>query len=81
MLARVRETLPCTPLLLMTGAKESTLAERAFEQGPFDFVGKPIDLEGLMWSVTLAIKTHRLHRRMAERQVRLAQLREVLHRR
>jgi hypothetical protein len=65
----------------MTGKKESTLAERAFEQGAFDFVGKPIDLKGLMWSVTLAIKTDRLRRRMAERQVRLAQLPEVLHRR
>ena len=81
MLARVRETRPCTPLLVMTGTKESAVAERAFEQGAFDFIGKPIDWEGLMWSVTLAVKTHRLRRRMAERQVRLAQLREVLHRR
>ena len=72
---------PCTPILLCTGKKDIVLAERAFRQGAFDFVPKPLNRDWLIWSLNLAIKTHRLRRRIEERRVYVAQLREVLTRR
>ena len=57
------------------------LAERAFSQGAFDFVPKPLDRDRLIWSLDLAIKTHRLRRRIEERRVYATQLREVMTRR
>ena len=80
-LSRVLEARPCTPILLMTGKKEMELAERAFSQGAFDFVPKPLDRDRLIWSLDLAIKTHRLRRRIEERRVYATQLREVMTRR
>jgi DNA-binding NtrC family response regulator len=80
-LARVGESRPCTPVLLMTGQTTPSIVKSAFSQGVFDFIGKPIDRERLISSVNLAIKTHRLRRRIAERRVYIAQIREVLHRR
>jgi DNA-binding NtrC family response regulator len=72
---------PCTPILLCTGKKDIVLAERAFSQGAFDFVPKPLNRDWLIWSLNLAIKTHRLRRRIEERRVYVTQLREVLTRR
>jgi DNA-binding NtrC family response regulator len=80
-LAHAGESRPCTPVLLMTGHTTPSIVKRAFSEGFFDFIGKPIDREGLISSVNLAIKTHRLRRRIAERRVYVAQLREVLDRR
>jgi DNA-binding NtrC family response regulator len=80
-LAHVAASRPCTPILLMTGQTTASIVERAFSRGVFDFFGKPIEWEGLISSVNLAIKTHRLRRRIAERRLYVAQLREVLHRR
>jgi DNA-binding NtrC family response regulator len=80
-LERVRDTRPCTPVLLVTGTKQATIAARAFDHGAFDFLGKPIDRPALVWSVTLAIKTHRLQRRIELRRVYIEQLRESMNRR
>src|SRR5687768_5645224 len=77
----VLEARPCTPILLSTGKKDVELAERAFSQGAFDFVPKPLDRDRLLWSLDLAIKTHRLRRRIEERRVYVMQLREVMNRR
>jgi DNA-binding NtrC family response regulator len=72
---------PCTPILLSTGKKDVELAERAFSQGAFDFVPKPLDRDRLIWSLNLAIRTHRLRRRIEERRLYVTQLREVITRR
>jgi FixJ family two-component response regulator len=80
-LAHALEARPCTPILLITGKKEVELAERAFCQGAFDFVPKPFDRDRLVWSLDLAIKTHRLRRRIEERRVYVTQLRELMNRR
>jgi CheY-like chemotaxis protein len=72
---------PCTPILLSTGKKDVELAERAFNLGAFDVVPKPVDRDRLIWSLNLAIKTHRLRRRIEERRVYVTQLREVMNRR
>lgn len=77
----VLEARPCTPVLLTTGKKDLELAERAFRHGAFDFVPKALDRERLIWSLDLAIKTHRLRRRIEERRVDVTQLREVMNRR
>jgi DNA-binding NtrC family response regulator len=77
----VLEPRPCTPILLSTGKKDVELAERAFSQGAFDFVPKPLDQDRLIWSLNLAIRTHRLRRRIEERRVYVTQLREVITRR
>jgi FixJ family two-component response regulator len=45
------------------------VVEQAFRYGAFDFVPKPLDRDRLIWSVNLAIKTHRLRRRIEERRV------------
>ena len=79
-LSQVLEPRPCTPILFLTGKKDLELVERAFRQGAFDFVPKPLDRERLIWSLDLAIKTHRLRRRIEERRVYVTQLR-VMHRR
>lgn len=80
-LTHVRETRPCTSVIFITGQPAVGIAERAFQEGAFDFVSKPLDPRQLTWSVNLAIKTHRLRRRIEERRVYLTQLREVLSRR
>jgi DNA-binding NtrC family response regulator len=80
-LSHALEARPCTAILLITGTKDVELAERAFNQGAFDFLPKPFDRDRLIWSLDLAIKTHRLRRRIEERRVYVAQLREVMNRR
>jgi DNA-binding NtrC family response regulator len=81
LLSHALEARPCTPIIFITGKKELELAERAFDQGAFDFVPKPLDRDRLIWSLDLAIKTHRLRRRIEERRVYVTQLREVMNRR
>jgi FixJ family two-component response regulator len=80
-LSQALEARPCTPILFITGKKDLKLAERAFSHGAFDFVPKPFDRERLIWSLDLAIKTHRLRRRIEERRVYVTQVREVMNRR
>lgn len=80
-LSHATEARPCTPILFITGKKDLELAERAFSQGAFDFVPKPLDRDRLIWSLDLAIKSHRLRRRIEERRVYVMQLREVMNRR
>lgn len=80
-LAHVHRTRPCTPVVFISGQAAAGLAERAFEEGAFDFVSKPLDPRQFAWSVNLAVKTHRLRRRIDERRVYVEQLREVLNRR
>ena len=81
LLSHAKENRPCTSLLFMTGQKDLHIAETAFRQGAFDSIPKPFDRDRLIWSVDLAIKAHRLRRRIEERRVYVTQLREVMHRR
>jgi FixJ family two-component response regulator len=80
-LAHTLNARPCTPIVFITGKTEVELAEQAFREGAFDFIPKPLDADRLRWSIDLAIKTHRLRRRIEERRVYITQLREVMTRR
>jgi FixJ family two-component response regulator len=80
-LSHVRQTRPCTSFVLITGHKDISIAERAFGGGAFDFLGKPFTSQDLVGSVDMAVRMHRLRRRIDERRIYLSQLRETLERR
>jgi len=79
-LADLRQTRPCTSILFITGRKELTLVERALSDGALDFLGKPVDTKELTWSVGLAVRLHRLRRRIAQHERYVYQLQEVVNR-
>jgi len=81
MLAHIRNARPCTSCLLMTGHNELRIAEQAFTQGAFDFIGKPFNTDYLLWSVAWAVRMHRLQRRVDERRGHLRELLGALERR
>jgi len=80
-LSQAKEKRPCTSVLLISGQKDTHVAEKAFHQGAFDFILKPFDRAQFIRSIDLAIKAHRLRHRIDERRVHIAHLREVMHRR
>src|SRR5438045_3580248 len=67
LLARIRDLQPDTPTLLITGHGEHDLAVRALRGGAHDYVQKPIDRDYFVGSLSHAIETHRLHRRVEQR--------------
>ena len=80
-LSQTKERRPCTSVLVITGHKDSHVAETAFHQGAFDFILKPFDAAQFIRSVDLAIKAHRLRHRIDQRREYIAHLREIMHRR
>jgi len=80
-LAHIRERRPCTSVIFITGKKDRDLAEHVFREGAYDFIGKPFDSQQLSESVDMAVRMHRLRRRLDERKVYLSQVRETLERR
>jgi FixJ family two-component response regulator len=80
-LAHIRRGRPCTSLVLITGQKDIGLVDRAFNQGAFDFLGKPFNAQELVGSVDTAVRVHRMRRRVDERRLYVSQLRETLERR
>lgn len=80
-LEHIRRGRPCTSLVLITGQKDIGLVDRAFNQGAFDFLGKPFNAQELVGSVDTAVRVHRMRRRVDERRLYVSQLRETLERR
>jgi DNA-binding NtrC family response regulator len=80
-LAHIRKRRPCTSVIFITGKKDRDIAEHVFGEGAYDFIGKPFDSQELIWSVDMAVRIHRLRRRVDERKVYLSQVREILDRR
>jgi signal transduction histidine kinase len=64
LLKRIRELLPDTPTLLITGHGEHDLAVLALRGGAFDFLQKPIDRDYFMASLSRAIRVRQLSRQV-----------------
>jgi signal transduction histidine kinase len=64
LLKRIRQLLPATPTLLITGHGEHDLAVLALRGGAFDFLQKPIDRDYFIASLGRAIKVRQLSRQV-----------------
>jgi DNA-binding NtrC family response regulator len=53
-LRRIKEIHPACAVIILTGINSQQLAERALEDGAFDFVGKPFDVNDLRQKVARA---------------------------
>jgi DNA-binding NtrC family response regulator len=69
-----------TPVVLMTGISDATLATLAVEAGAFDFLSKPLDRDDLATTIQLAVTASRLLRDMEASQQRLRRYGERLRR-
>jgi DNA-binding NtrC family response regulator len=67
-----------TPVVLMTGISDATLAALAIEAGAFDFLPKPLDRDDLATTIQLAVTVSRLLRDMEASQQRLRRYAERL---
>jgi signal transduction histidine kinase len=72
LLKRIRDVLPATPTLLITGHGEHDLAVLALRGGAFDFLQKPIDRDYFMASLGRAIKVRKLSRQVEAHKAALA---------
>lgn len=63
-LAKIRSSNPHLPVVLMTGAEEADVTERALNAGAFDFLSKPIERTKLLTVVRNAITQWRLARKL-----------------
>jgi FixJ family two-component response regulator len=66
-LARVKETQPQTPVVLISGHGDRALVSKALDAGASDFIGKPIEREVFMRTVRQTLNLSRL-RSLLERQ-------------
>src|ERR1700676_5474382 len=73
LLAKIRELLPQTPTLLITGHGEHDLAIQALRGGAYDFIQKPIDRDYFVAALLRAIQMHQLQRQVAEQKHALEQ--------
>ena len=64
-LRRVRDASPGTEVVIMTGHATITSAVEAMKRGAFDYLSKPVDLEGLRLVVEKALGHQRLQRQVA----------------
>lgn len=58
-LETLRQVYPLLPIIIISGHATLELAVRAIQNGAWDFVEKPFDLERLVRSVAQAIESHR----------------------
>jgi DNA-binding NtrC family response regulator len=70
-LAEIRARWPDTPTIMITGHGEHELAIHALRGGAYDFIQKPIDRDYLIASLSRAIQTSKLSRRVREQQLAL----------
>jgi DNA-binding NtrC family response regulator len=71
LLTEIRTRRPDTPILIITGHGEHTLAIQALRGGAYDFIHKPIDRDQIVGSLHRAIAAHALTRRVKDRQLAL----------
>ena len=64
-LQRVREVSPGTEVIIMTGHASVPSAVEAMRRGAFDYLSKPVDLEGLRLLVDKVLSHQRLQRQFA----------------
>jgi signal transduction histidine kinase len=78
LLLEIKERLPSTPTLLITGHGERDLAVRALRGGAYDFIQKPIDRNYFVASLERAIQLRGLDRRVEEQRRALERHARVL---
>src|SRR5438445_764702 len=71
LLTEIRTRRPDTPILMITGHGEHTLAIQALRGGAYDFIHKPIDRDQIVGSLHRAIADHARTRRVKDRQLAL----------
>jgi len=71
LLTEIRTRRPDTPILIITGHGEHTLAVQALRGGAYDFIHKPIDRDQIVGSLHRAMAAHARIRRVKDRQVAL----------
>jgi CheY-like chemotaxis protein len=59
-LDEVKQRLPASPVLFMTGQMDGRLVARALQAGAYDFIQKPIDRDQVVLSVKRALEAHEL---------------------
>ena len=75
LLERIKTCRPHTPVLLVTGYGDQTLATQALRGGAFDYILKPIDRDYFLGSVGRALHLRHLSLQAEERQRAEAALR------
>ena len=76
LLERIKTCRPNTPVLLVTGYGDQTLATQALRGGAFDYILKPIDRDYFLGSLGRALHLRHLSLQAEERQRAEAALRE-----
>ena len=76
LLERIKTCRPNTPVLLITGYGDQTLATQALRGGAFDYILKPIDRDYFLSSLRRALHLRHLSRQAEERLRAEAALRE-----
>src|SRR5258708_26189557 len=71
LLTEIRTRRPNTPILMITGHGEHTLAIQALRGGAYDFIHKPIDRDQIVGSLHRAMAAHALTRPVKDRQLAL----------
>src|SRR5437660_10903652 len=71
LLTEIRTRRPDTPILMITGHGEHTLAIQALRGGAYDFIHKPIDRDQIVASLHRAIADHGRNRLVKARQAAL----------
>ena len=71
LLTEIRTRRPDTPILMITGHGEHTLAIQALRGGAYDFIHKPIDRDQIVGSLHRAMAAHARIRREKHRHVAL----------
>src|SRR3989475_144130 len=71
LLTEIQTRRPDTPILMITGHGEHTLAIQALRGGAYDFIQKPIDRDHFVASLHRAIRAHALNRLVKDRQLAL----------
>jgi signal transduction histidine kinase len=73
LMAKVYERYPETPVLLITGHGEHSLAIAALRGGAYDYIQKPIDRDDFVVALQRALHTRQLRRQIQEQQRALEQ--------
>ncbi len=55
-LRKIKEIHPACAVIMLTGINSQQLAEKALEDGAFDFIGKPFDVNDLRQKVARALE-------------------------
>jgi len=76
LLEQIKSCRPHTPVLLVTGYGDQTLATQALRGGAFDYILKPIDREYFLSSLTRALQLRHVSRQAEERERAETALRE-----